>query len=261
MAVYNEKHIEELLAALDTVTNRADSLVERLLSFDFSTKRSEEFAIHGVARRIKAIAHSLRKIFAEIPPDLNDLPEDGRREEATCHILSTAIHTYGSFDNLAHIWVAERGICRKNGKPLSWGQIGFQSKCSDFCSSLPSELQARLNQLHPWMTYLEEFRHSSAHRIPLYIPPYVVDPLNSAEYDNLSRAAQSALLNSEYQRYDALIEDRSKLCSFRPMISTSIFAGKTALFHPQLLADFATVEEWTNLILDAIKQPPATSPP
>jgi len=105
-----------------------------------------------------------------------------------------------------------------------------------------------------WFSHLEDFRHATAHRVPLYIPPFMLDPANQDAYRDLDRRAAEALGRHEFENYEALTQERDALRHFRPMIATSINEGANALFHPQLLADFATVELWVGLFLDNLRE-------
>lgn len=253
MSIYSEAQIADLMKELEAVAKKETSIVHRLLSFPFKTQKAEEYARHGLGRRIKSIAHSVRRVFEELPPGMNGLPDADSLEEATVHIQSVAFHAYGCFDNLAHIWVEERDVRHENGRELSPILIGFGEKCQQVLASLPTDLQKRLAELRPWMTFLEAFRHSSAHRIPLYIPPYVIDPRHLKEYGSLGLAQEAAARVPDWEEYDRLHDRQLAFATFRPMTATSLSAVKTALFHPQLLCDFATVEEWTRLTLDALQ--------
>ena len=256
MPVYSDEQLAQLMEGLETVADRAAIMVERLLSFSFKDPKAEEYAYHGLSRRITSIAHSVQRVFEELPPDMEGLPDLASREEATVHIQSVAFHTYGCFDNLAHIWVAERNIKRDDGRAIPPRLIGFGEKCEDVLASLPASLQSQLAEIRPWMRFLEAFRHSSAHRIPVYIPPFVMDPRRVDEYNTYTDAIGAAIRASRLIEAGAIAEKKAAMRKFRPMVATSIYANTaTALFHPQLLADFATVEEWTNSVLQALSSP------
>ena len=93
-------------------------------------------------------------------------------------------------------------------------------------------------ELDSWMKFLEAFRHSSAHRISLYIPPFVVNPLKVDQYNGLSQAMTVAARSRRWEEFDGLSKEQQFLVSFRPMMATSIYGADSALFHPQILANF-----------------------
>jgi hypothetical protein len=52
-------------------------------------------------------------------------------------------------------------------------------------ASFSSEMRACLNAHDEWFADVIDFRDALAHRISLYIPPFIVPPENVAEHDAL----------------------------------------------------------------------------
>jgi hypothetical protein len=77
-------------------------------------------------------------------------------------------------------------------------------------------------RLPDWMEYLANLRHALAHRIPLCIPPYVIQDADAAAYDELAKKLSAAIKGARFWAYDALSAEQ--------------------LWYPQLLADFNTVD-------------------
>lgn len=250
MAVFRSDQIEEMREILDTVQDRGDEIIERLVMYRFRTATASEFATHGLARRLSAITYSTARVFEEMPPDFDGIPTSDQRSETTAHLQTVAFNVNGCFDNLARIWVAENDVKKANGRSLSRGEIGFVAKCDVVRASLPEKLRSQIGQLDPWFSNLEDFRHATAHRVPLYIPPFLIDPKNAEAYREFDRNAGEALGCRDFEAYERFESARDALRHFRPMIATSVNEMASALFHPQLLADFATVELWVNLVLD-----------
>ncbi|MCR2835004.1 hypothetical protein [Parerythrobacter lacustris] len=250
MPTFREDQIVSLVEKSLTVMDRRATLTERILSHTFRTETATEFATHGIARRVADIAYSIGRVFETLPPDLDDIPTSEQRSEATAHIQAVSFNTYGCMDNLARVWVSEYEVRRPNGRELAASEVGLAPKCAIVRASLPQNLQEQLQDMDRWFAHLEEVRHTTAHRIPLYIPPFMIDPENAAQYKDLNEQAYNALSENRLDDYHALIGARDGLRFFRPMIATSVNQGANALFHPQLLADFATVELWIGHILD-----------
>ncbi|MGA9007791.1 MAG: hypothetical protein WB495_13135 [Xanthobacteraceae bacterium] len=96
------------------------------------------------------------------------------------------------------------------------------------------------------------FRHALAHRIPLYIPPYVISQEKLAEYEQLEAKKYATKNLDEYER---LTMEQMKLAKFAPWMQHSYEEGsKRILFHPQILRDFRTVEEVALKLLDELKR-------
>lgn len=252
IAVFSEDQLEELQGIFISIEDRGQALIKRLLLHGFRTDAASEYATHGLARRISAITYSTARVFEEMPPEMEGIPSSEQRSETTAHLQAVAFNVYGCFDNLARIWVAEHDVRKANGNELSRREIGLVAKCKSVRASLPNILKEQIVALDPWFSHLEDFRHATAHRVPLYIPPFMLDPKDEEEYRKLDRDAGEVLKRREFEEYHRLTAERDALRHFRPMIATSMNEIANALFHPQLMADFATVELWVGLILDHI---------
>ena len=252
MPAYSEKQLGELQLHLENLPDRANDLVHRVFAHRFGTQAGKEAGHHGLARRLNSMSHSILRIYEELPPELNDIPDRGRCLEATTHLHSMLIHCYGCFDNLAQIWVAERNVRNRNGKPLARPRIGFLAKHKEVRKSLPDLLLQGLESFDPWISFLEEFRHSTAHRTPAYIPPFLVPQKNEIEYQCLESKKQSLALRRDWDSYDRIEIEQMRLAVFRPVLSLSIYEPRFSNFHVQLLADFSTIEDWSNRIFDEL---------
>jgi hypothetical protein len=115
------------------------------------------------------------------------------------------------------------------------------------------EFRAYLDSREPWFEQLKDYRDALAHRIPLYIPPFTLDPADAGAYQALDQQATAALRAHDFDGYARLNANKVALTRFRPIMAHSIYAlGRTMLFHPQLLADFATIEELTGVLFDEL---------
>jgi len=90
------------------------------------------------------------------------------------------------------------------------------------------------------MKYLESYRHTLAHRVPLYIPPHMVDPSNEENYRKLNTAELVTLDRSERERIKT---DRMKHTHFKAMMMHDLEESREVAFHAQLLTDFLTIKE------------------
>ncbi len=94
--------------------------------------------------------------------------------------------------------------------------------------------------MDPWFDYIVEYRDALAHRIPLYIAPYIVPDENASAYQVLEARL---LATRDAREYQCLKEEQLKLGAFQPVMKHTLQDDKGAVgFHFQLLADFATVE-------------------
>ncbi len=89
------------------------------------------------------------------------------------------MNVFGALDNLAWIWVSEKPL------KVARRQIGLGPKCEFVRASFSDEMRDYLTGLGDWFDHIIDFRDALAHRIPLYIPPYIVSQDNDAKYQAL----------------------------------------------------------------------------
>lgn len=251
---FGETNLQEIAEQVASISGRKQKVMECLLTHKFRTKKGAEYAHHGIARRFSTLAFCIAKLNDVLPPEETKVPSKDRLETATICIQASVFNVFGILENLAHLWVNENEITSKSGKKLSLLKIGFGPKYSEIWKSLPNELKDNFVKSSEWMEVLTSFRHSLAHRIPLYIPPWILDPKNQQIFQNLDAQAVSALKEHRFDEYESLRKQQEELKFFRPWIIHSNDDGaKPIVFHSQMIADFATVEQCTQLIVAALK--------
>jgi hypothetical protein len=177
------------------------------------------------------------------------VPSKGRLYDAQINIQASLANVYGIIDNLAWIWVYERNL--SNVIPRRHVGLGKQNKTVR--SSLSVEFQKHLVSIDGWFDYLADFRHALAHRIPIYIPPGMVLQANVDAYNALTAQMTDALNQTKPGEYELLSKQQSKLLVFQPLIAHSTIETKTPyVFHPQLIADFLTIEELGEKMLQEL---------
>lgn len=250
----NLDHLEEQRAS---VPQRAQNLIEGFILRAYISDVGEEYAHHGVARRIGTLARCIDQVFRLLPPEFGDVPDKEVREVVTIHTQAFVFNAFGVLDNLAFVWINERGVVGTNGRPLPNGRIGLTRDKERVWQSLPPAVKACLEEMEEWFGNLESFRHSLGHRIPLYIPPYSVDPRNAERFQTLRERMNEALSQFDMARYEQLEAERDSLRFFRPFMKHSLTdPAPPIVFHPQILADFATVEAISQRVLDALNAAP-----
>lgn len=239
------------------VPEKSQALKEAFIVRQYLTPRAKEFAHHGLARRIETLARCIDIIFASLPPDREEIPDGDSLKDAMIVIQAFVFNAFGALDNLAWIWISEKGVTRRDGSQMPDSWVGFGKKNTRVRQSLSKEFQSYLTGLNSWFAHLEDFRHALAHRIPLYIVPYVVPEAKQKEYDEFSQLMAQTREPGEYERLKA---DQRKLVQFAPWMTHSYGEkAKRVVFHPQMLSDFNTIEEMARKLLvelDRIDAPP-----
>jgi len=247
---YTKKHLEKIRQERGKIQGKSNALMMQFVSFRFANEQAGEYARHGFARRIQVLARCIKNLFKSIPAGAVKVPERERLLDASINLQAFYTNAYGCIDNLAWIWVHERGLAGN----IKRGDVGLRKNNTKVRVTFSPELQSFLSSRDDWFEYLAEFRHALGHRIPLYIPPGCVRPKDADAYNDLERrmgAAMAAVRPAEYER---LLEEQKKLYIFQPITTHSFKeATGTIRFHQQVLVDFITVEELAIKVLAEIR--------
>jgi hypothetical protein len=180
---FTEKALQDLKREYETIQPKHAALMEAYLGRDYKDERAKEFAQHGFLRRIKSMARSIANVFTLLAPERTSIPSSEERHDAEINIQAFLFNTFAATDNLAWVWIAEKNIRRPDGSEIPHRQIGLRKQ--RIRESFSADFQAYLQSLDQWFGHLEDFRHALAHRIPLYIPPYMLDPKEAKAYREL----------------------------------------------------------------------------
>lgn len=203
---YSPEALEELQEGLEAVHQKYAKLLIAYHNRKYANPLAAVMAMQGYCRRLRTLVHCIQAVFAKMPPASNAVPSDADRSECTVCVQAFVFNVFGCMDNLAHVWVKERGIKRSNGKEVPPLLIGLGAKCEDVRGSLSSEFQDYLgsDQMQTWFAYMEDYRHALAHRIPLYIPPHSVRESDAAAYKDLDEKMRDARLRFDMDEHDRL---------------------------------------------------------
>lgn len=222
-----------------------NKLISSYYGHRFLFPESMEHAQHGFMRRLGTLLRCVRNTFRVLPPDRGDEPPE--RDEvldATINIQAFTFNIFGAIDNLAWIWVTETQLKRNDGSPIPNSWIGMGPNNIHVRKSMSKEFQKYLSSLNGWFKHLENFRHALAHRIPLYIPPYTVSPDRQKEWQKFEKEIMEAVARGDVEAEAQIKQQQRPLCKFRPLMMHSYGEqSQPMVFHPQLIADFMTIEE------------------
>jgi hypothetical protein len=248
---YTKKHLEKIQERRHQVQRKTDNLLLRFVGFKFSNSKAAEYAQHGFARRIQTLNRCIQNLFKVVPAGAVKIPKRERLHDATINLQAFFANAYGCIDNLAWIWVHERGLARK----IKRSDVGLRKHNTKVRKSFSSELQSFLKSRDDWFDYLAEFRHALGHRVPPYIPPGCVRRKDVEAFNDLQRRMNEAIAAINPTEYDRLLAEQTKLYIFQPLMTHSFNeATGTIRFHQQALVDFLTVEELALKMLDELKR-------
>lgn len=219
----------------------------------FSNEKAKEYATHGFLRRIKTLKRCIHNIYTICPPEIGTKPTSDELSDLAINLQSFVFNIYGCLDNIAWIWVSEKDVRDDKGVPIKKEYIGLRKENKLVRNSFSQEFRTYLDTLTLWFNYLEKFRHSLAHRIPLYVPPYVVSHKEAAEIAELEKLERDALRRYNFTEYEALSEKKDRLGTFRPWMTHSFSEQSPQIvFHAQILDDWNQVMEISEKFIEQL---------
>ena len=102
-------------------------------------------------------------------------PTADELSDATINIQGFVFNTYGAVDNLAWIWLSEKGQKRRDGTPIPDKHVGLGHDNKSVRQTLSADFQAYLTGVDEWLKFLASLRHALAHRIPLWTWPRITN--------------------------------------------------------------------------------------
>lgn len=250
---YSEEDLQNLKGEHSTVSAKFIRLLKGYIYRRYNDPRAQEHAHHGFSRRLKTLVRCIDNTFEILPPDRVDPLTIEEQYDANINLHAFVFNVFGCVDNLAWIWVAEKNVTKEDGSPIPNEWVGLRKKNKLVCNSFSREFQDYLNGLNAWFDYQENFRHALAHRIPLYIPPYRITDDKEAAYRDFEGRMTDAFNRSNFEEYDRLSAEQDALGEFMPVMTHSFQEGaKLVVVHPQLLADFNTIEELGRKMLEEL---------
>ncbi len=241
---YSEKAIEDLYEGLEEVRASYGKLFVQYVHRKYGNQRAEEYAREGFSRRLMTMLRCVERIFELLPPEETEPPEDDVRSDATINLQAFIFNVFGCVDNLAWVWVLDRDLKRANGSEIPKAQVGLRKTDALVRESFSKDFQQYLISRDNWFEYLQSYRHALAHRIPLYIPPYIITPEHEVSYKTLGDQMNEAMRRGDHERWSQLSDEQDALGKFVPWMTHSLKEGaKPVWFHGQIINDFKTVDE------------------
>jgi hypothetical protein len=239
---FSDKLLEEIKSARAKVEEQYRDLVLGYSTFPFTNARAREYATHGFTRRLKIVRRCIDNVFRILPSNRKDRPSLDELEDATISIQAFVFNLSGAIDNLAWIWVWEKGVTAKDGSALAKRDVGLGPSKALVRESLSAEFQQYFKTFDKWFDDMVVFRDALAHRIPLYIPPYAMTKDEIAVCEDLNVQMTGAIKRLDFPEYDRLLDQQMQLGTFVPWMQHSFEEQQTASISP---ADFERLP-WTR---------------
>src|SRR5262249_1200937 len=171
---FRPDQLEQFTEEYSKIKAKYNQLLLRYTSVQFKNPDAYEYVRHGFLRRIKTLQRCVQNVYTICPPGRTDRPSSDELADLDINLQSFVFNVFGCIDNLAWIWVKEKQLKNKDGKPLGGQSVGLMSEKNNKIvrGSFSPDFQDYLNRAQGWYKNLENFRHTLAHRIPLYVPPF-----------------------------------------------------------------------------------------
>ncbi len=247
---YSSENLAEINEKYLGINHAHDNLLLRIIFFESTLKnvKAREYLMKGVGRRLKTITRCINNIFTTFPPVQVEHLSKEALTDTDINLHAFFINVAGIFDNLAWVFVYENDLLGKSkeGK-IPRNRIGLFNEETQ--KHLKAELRDYLNtdSMKSWYeSYSKSYRDSLAHRIPLYVPPSVLNKTQEKEYQNIEEQIQALGFSevSDIDKRNALRDTQQSLGKASHFFAHSLSEGSRPVYlHAQVLADYATVEE------------------
>ena len=240
---FNAAQLDDFRVGLNQAAENFRTLRERFVLRQFDSPSAREHADHGFARRLGSMLRCIENVYHILPPDRVAIPSSDETSDAAINIQAFVMNAFGCCENLAWIWVNERHVRSPNGTEIPQGWVGLGPDFRTVRRSFSQPFQNYLDTRHAWFEHLKDFRDALAHRIPLYIPRFSVDPADNDRWIKLGAQANAALFRGDFDQELQLRQEQQALTRFVPTMTHSLNTARRVTFHAQLLSDFSTVHE------------------
>jgi hypothetical protein len=216
MKMYNTPIALELEMEAVEVTEKVFELYERLKRIAARCSHAEmgEYIQYGVLRRLQVLRKCIISVFRIFPPDRAQVLSPDELSDVCINAHAFFMNVFGLLDNIAWTVVfREQRAQNQQAINIDRRKVGLYHRGTRVFLSHQFIQYLDSPHIKDWHDeHLKEFRDALAHRIPLYVPPY---------FQNLQTG------------------EKTIGAAFVGSINTS----KVMKLHPQLLADFNTVNE------------------
>jgi hypothetical protein len=254
---YDECSLKEITAKYQEIGQIYAQLMHRMMSLHskLTNDKAKEYLMQGVGRRLSTLARCIENIFHIFPLGQTELLTREELTDLVINLHAFFVNISGLLDNLGWVFVFERDLVGnlKDGK-LERKDIGLFNRKTQ--THLPGALRMYLqsDDLCAWYTdYSKNYRDALAHRIPLYVPPSILNGADQERYRELETKKQSLDFSKgeNLGMYDDMLKQQKRLGQASPFFAHSVGEeGRPVFLHAQVIADYATIEEVVNMFCE-----------
>ena len=254
---YTQKTLDDIYHSFDKSITDIEKLTLTFARYSEGLKPlAKEYLMHGVCRRLQILSHTLKKIFLVFPPNHQVVLSTEHLLDVQTYLHAFVMNLYGLLDNSAWVYIHQHEIKDRIG---SLRDIGlFQPKTIQYLPAQLKEYLTRADAKKWYEEYVRNYRHALAHRIPIYIPPYILREKDMERYRELDDAIMDCIYQQDFDRRDVLEKERNALCCVSDtfMHSFSDKESKPIHLHAQLISDGLTIIEIGKIFSECMFLPP-----
>ncbi len=246
---YSIEKIQELNDFRVNLKSKHQALFSKIsvLNCNLNKADAREFLMQGAGRRLKTITRCLENIFEIFPVDREDKLSSDELSDITINIHSYFINIAGLFDNLGWVFVYENDLYGKprDNKINRHGVGLFNEKTQ---ARLKPDLVTYLTEerISSWYeNYSKGYRDALVHRIPLYVPPAILNGEEAETYRGIEQDIGQLDLSKpeDINSWGEMMESQKALGSISMVFAHSAGENDPVFLHAQLVCDYLTVEE------------------
>lgn len=250
---YSSDAVEKLEAEHNRLAYTVDSLRLELMRVAATAPNSA--AVHlseGVSRRLMVLHDAASAVFQLIPP-ANTRSSRATIRKATLGLHAFLINAVGIMDSMAWAYLHWHGI------ESEFRQIDvdlFKRKLQERIPQDWADCLTSTGMVDWQISYLKPYRDALAHRIPPYIPE-TYSPEETIELKRLEAAVEAAMQGGDWSKAARLQDAKEAMFGHAYTFVHSLKPPiQPLVLHPQLLADFATIETVMRVFIKVLPDPP-----
>jgi len=253
--IYSDKNIKDIRRFISKLDDTYMALFVAIT--DLRTKLKNEDAIEhlmqGVARRLKILTRCTNNIFRLFPVEQSELLHEDDLLDLDINLHAFFLNISGVLDNLAWVLVYEHDLFgdSKDGKIAKHGVGLFKRNTQVYL--MPALKRYILSEeLQAWhKTYSKDYRDALTHRIPLYVPPSMLNESEQLKYNEFAEQYWAFSSVEKIPDQDEILNKQSQLGVACPFFAHSFREGcKPVVMHAQVVADYRTLEKLIKLFCE-----------
>ncbi|MFH1769228.1 MAG: hypothetical protein ABH833_01000 [Parcubacteria group bacterium] len=259
--VYAQESLDEINGKYHELILLHRRLLLNLGTFQqkLNNEKAREYLMHGIARRLDILFQCIENIFTIFTPNRTEHLSKEELSNLGINLHAFFINIAGILDNLGWVFVYENNLFgrRQDGK-IDRNGVGLFNDITQqhLNPKLREYLQSEL--MSTWYDdYTKKYRDSLAHRIPLYVPPSILNNEQSKEFSDIEAEIQGLDLSHEedINKWGALLDKQRSLGVASHFFAHSMDEGcRPVYFHAQIIADYLTIDEVINIFCDDFYQ-------